>query len=307
VTQTQIALFTVLAAPSCTATVPAAGGVGATTSISCSGLEPYQAGTVEVLDVNGFQLSSTDVTSSSTGTASAADLAAQYPAAGVKVTFAAGAENGAAFTVTKAFDATQVNACADAAACAAALITTVTVLPGNIALFTDDPSFALNDVDLSTIDLSDNTTWYPLGDAATSPIILIGDFTGSNAGFAVTGAATDMHGAAVKANTIPAYDIWSSNVNCAVEGDISGNASVPGNDPFGVITAGADMSPDMDSDAAPSPFADGSADICSVAADANGREGGVFELQFDVQAAGRVNTAADDYTGLIILTVTSAP
>jgi len=308
VTQTQIAPFTVLAAPSCTAASPASGGVGATTSISCSGLEPYQAGTVDVLDANGLAVGvSTAVTSSSTGTASATGLAAQYPAANVKVTFATGGENGAAFSTTKAFDSTQVNSCADAASCAAALITTVTVLPGNIALFTDDPSFALNDVDLSTIDLSDNGTWYPLGDPATSPIVLIGDFTGSNAGFAITGAATAMQGAAVKANTIPAYDIWYGNINCAVEGDISGNASVAGNEPFGAITAGADSAPDMDSDGAPSPLADGSADICSVAADANGREGGVFELQLDVQAAGRVNTAADDYAGLIILTVTSAP
>jgi len=306
--QTQMAPVTVLAAPSCTAAVPASGGVGATTSISCSGLEPYQAGTVDVLDANGFAVGvSTAVTSSGTGAASATGLAAQYPAASVKVTFTHGAENGAAFSTTKAFDSTQVNSCADAASCAAALITTVTVLPGNIALFTDDPSFALNDVDLSTIDLSDNGTWYPLGDPATSPIVLIGDFTGSNAGFAITGAATAMQGAAVKANTIPAYDIWYGNINCAVEGDISGNASVAGNEPFGAITAGADSAPDMDSDGAPSPLADGSADICSVAADANGREGGVFELQLDVQAAGRVNTAADDYSGLIILTVTSAP
>ena len=45
-----------------------------------------------------------------------------------------------------------------------------------------------------------------------------------------------------------------------------------------------------------------------MAADATtGREGGVFELTFDMQAAGRVNTAADDYAGMIILTVTSAP
>lgn len=307
VTQTQVAPFTVLAAPSCNATVPASGGVGATTSITCSGLEPYTAGTVEVLDTNGYVMSTAAVTSTGSGTATASGLAAQYPAANVKATFAAGAENGAAFTATKAFDSTQVNACADPASCAAALITTATVLPGNIALFTDDPSFALNDVDLSTIDLSDNTTWYPLGDPATSPIVLIGDFTGSNAGFAITGTATAMQGAAVKANTIPAYDIWYGNINCAVEGDISGNASTPGNEPLGVILAGADSAPDMDSDAAPSPLADGSADICSVAADANGREGGVFELQFDVQAAGRVNTAADDYSGLIILTVTSAP
>jgi len=308
VTQTQVAPFTVLAAPSCTNPAPAAGGVGATTSISCSGLEPYQAGTVEVLDANGLAVgTSTAVTSSGTGTASATGLAAQYPAASVKVTFATGGENGAAFSTSKAFDSTQVNACADAAACAAALITTVTVLPGNIALFTEDPSFALNDVDLSTIDLSDNETWYPLSEAATSPIVLIGDFTGSNAGFAITGAATAMQGAAVKANTIPAYDIWYGNIVCEVEGELSGNASVAGNEPFGVITAGADTAPDMDSDGAPSPLAEGEADICSVAADANGREGGVFELTFDVQAAGRVNTAADDYSGLIILTVTSAP
>ena len=87
----------------------------------------------------------------------------------------------------------------------------------------------------------------------------------------------------------------------------SSDLPTPGNDSFGVITAGGDMTPDMDSDANPSPFADGSADLCSVAADANGREGGLFELQFDVQAAGRVNTDADDYAGLIIITVTSAP
>ena len=306
--QTQMAAVKVLAAPACGNLVPTSGGVGATTSISCTGLDPYQAGTVEVLDGNNFQLSSTDVTSSSAGEASASSLAAQYPAAKVKVTFAHGGESGAAFTVTKNFDSTAVSACSDAAACSAALITSTTVLPGNVALFIDDPTFALDNVDLSTIDLSDSATWYPLSPAVTSPVYLIGDQTGSNAGFAVTGAATDMHGATVKANTIPATDIWASNIACDVYGALNtANTPTPGNDSFGVITAGGDMTPDMDSDANPSPFADGSADLCSVAADANGREGGLFELQFDVQAAGRVNTAADDYAGLIIITVTSAP
>ena len=306
--QQQMAPVKVLAAPSCANPTPATGGVGATTSITCSGLDPYQAGTVVVQDAGPFALNSTDVTSNGVGTATASAIDVQYPAASLKVTFATGAEDGAAFTVTKAFDSTQVGLCADPAACSVALITTATVLPGNISAYAETTDFALNDVDLSTIALDDPDSWYPLSEAATSPIVLIGDFTGSNAGFAVTAQAIAMHGATVAANTIPAYDQWYSNVVCDVAGAISGNDPIAGNESLGAVTAGADSAPDPDSDGAPSPLAEGGADICSVAADATtGREGGVFELTFDMQAAGRVNTAADDYAGMIILTVTSAP
>ena len=70
----------------------------------------------------------------------------------------------------------------------------------------------------------------------------------------------------------------------------------------GTQTPGADDTPDP---ATESLLSAGEQGICDVNPDDNGLAGGIWDTQFDVQVAGRPTTAADEYVGLITVTVTA--
>lgn len=306
VTQTQMTPFTVLGSPAATLD-PAAGGATfggtAVATLNVSGLEQNQPVTVTVKDVNGVVLETFTAKSDGYGRVKVENIKTDFPMQDVFVSSATANIGLTALPNTfKAAITRDVTICADAATCATGVILTVDVTPGNLAMFIETNELALAPIDLATIDLADPTTWYPTGAPAVTELIQIGDFTGSNAGFVVTGAVTDLRGSTLASNIIPKEDVWWSGVAC----DASATAG-SGNDPLGVVTAGADSAPPTDGtngEDTPSPLADGTAEICTLAPDATtARAGGVFDLTLELFAAARPITAADSYTGMLVLTV----
>ena len=305
VTQTYMTPFTVLGTPAATLD-PAAGGAtfGGTTfaTLKVIGMEQNQPITVQVKDAAGLVLYSTTAKSNGYGKADVEGLPTDFPADKVFITSTTAGVGLTPLAIAPTTITRNVGACVDAATCATGVILTVDVLPGNLAMYIETNELALAEIDLASIDLADPTTWYPTGAPAVTELIQIGDFTGSNAGFLVTGAVTDLHGTTLATNLIPAVDVWWSGIAC----DASATAG-SGNDPLGTVTAGADSEPPTDGtngEDTPSPLADGSAEICTLAPDATtARAGGVFDLTLELFAGARPITAADSYTGMLVLTV----
>ena len=205
-----------------------------------------------------------------------------------------GTAAGAATALTDITLAQKVDQCSGDDECNAGEIITAAIEPGTIQMFTQDAVVEIPALALTDIDVSDDTTWYPVSDPGAITQVIIGDMRGQNAGFLITGASTALVGS-IPANTIPAMDVYWSDADCQAYADAGDN-----NDPLGVITSGADSVPDSVDGSA---LQDGSAELCTVAADATGRAAGMFSLDLNLYIAGRPITAADDYTGLLTLTI----
>jgi hypothetical protein len=224
--------------------------------------------------------------------------ALDFPVASVRVTVVDAAFGAPTNTFTVTFDSQgAVSFCSNTDACNAGELITTSVLPGNVELWTQDAVVDIPAVDLSLIDIQDDTTWYPISDPGAITQVVLGDMRGSNTGFVVTGTASDLVGATQKSNTIPAVDVFSSDAAC----DVYANAG-DGNDPLGVVNSGPDGDPATNPGA--SALADGSQELCTVLPDPTGRAAGMFQLDANLEVAGRPITAVDDYTGLLTLTIT---
>ncbi|MEY4175583.1 MAG: hypothetical protein RI900_2748, partial [Actinomycetota bacterium] len=241
VTETYMTPFTVLGTPAAVLD-PVAGGAtfggAAFATLTVTGMEQNQPLTVQVKDAAGLVLYSTTTKSTGYGKAVVEGLPTDFPADKVFVTSTTAGVGLTPLAITPTTITRDVAACVDAATCATGVILTVDVLPGNLAMYIETNELALAEIDLASIDLSDPTTWYPTGAPAVTELIQIGDFTGSNAGFLVTGGVTDLHGTTLATNLIPAVDVWWSGIAC----DASATAG-SGNDPLGVVTAGIDSEP----------------------------------------------------------------
>lgn len=220
--------------------------------------------------------------------------ALDQPANKLKIT---GVQDGAPVTITIDLSALQdPSYCAGADACSAGDIITAAVAPGNVELWTQDAAVDIAAVDLSGIDVRDDTTWYPLSASSAVPQVIIGDMRGQNAGFTITASSSDLIGS-IPANIIPKMDVYiDGDTTCAVYDKAGDN-----NDPLGVVNSDTGTTPDS---SAGSALQDGSQTLCTVGPDANGRAAGMFQLDFNVLVAGRPITAVDSYTGLLTLTIT---
>lgn len=220
--------------------------------------------------------------------------ALDQPANKLKIT---GVQDGLPVTFTIDLSALQdPSYCANADACSAGDIITAAVAPGNVELWTQDAAVDIAAVDLSTIDVRDDTSWYPLSASSAVPQVIIGDMRGQNAGFTVTASSSDLIGS-IPANIIPKMDVYiDGDTVCDVYASAGDN-----NDPLGVVTSDTGSTPDS---SAGSALQDGSQTLCTVGPDANGRAAGMFQLDFSVLVAGRPITAVDAYTGLLTLTIT---
>lgn len=285
------------------ATSTIAGTVGETATVTVTGLDQWQAGTLKVLDVSGFQIGADiPVTSNGLGVATAT-VPVTYPAA--KITFTSQLNNATAVSLASGTLATDggVGDCVDlagaAGTCSTGQILSTTVDPGNLAMHIETPEVLVPNPDLSSIDLTDPDSWYVVSDPGTVGDILIGDMRGANTGFVVTVQSSDLRGSSTaNNNVIPAGDVWfASDATCDVYADAG-----EGNDPLGVITAAGAVDPL--GDPGNSLMADGSQEACSLGPDAAGLAGGMFSLTFDVAVAARPITPVDDYTGLITITLT---
>lgn len=303
-----LAPIRVLGTPTLT-TSTIAGTVGENATVTITGLDQWQTGTLKVLDVSGFQIGADiPVTSNGLGVIVKA-VPVTYPAA--KITFASQRNNSAPVvpvvaislaTGTLATDA-GVGDCVDVAgaagACSAGQILSTTVDPGNLQLNIATPEVIVPNPDLSTIDLTDPDSWYVVSDPGPVGEVLIGDMRGANTGFVITVQSSDLRGASTaNNNVIPAGDVWFiSDAACEPYADAG-----TGNDPLGVVNGTAAADPL----AAPgeSLMADGSQEACTLDPDINGLAGGMFQLNFDVAVAARPITPVDDYTGLITITLT---
>lgn len=285
------------------ATSTIAGTVGENATVTINGLDQWQAGTLKVLDVSGFQIGADiPVTSNGLGVVTAT-VPVTYPAA--KITYTSQLNTGAAVNLASGTLATDagVGECVDVAgnvgACSAGQILSTTVDPGNLAMLIETPEVIVPNPDLSTIDLTDPDTWYVVSDPGTVGDILIGDMRGANTGFVITVQSSDLRGSSTaNNNVIPAGDVWfASDATCDVYADAG-----DGNDPLGVVngTAAADPLADPGN----SLMSDGSQEACTVDPDINGLAGGMFSLSFDVAVAARPITPVDDYVGLITITLT---
>lgn len=278
-----------------------AGAPGVASTLTGKDFEPRSIITLQRLDSAGHAFGAPETTRADgigTFVKAYAGGALDFPVASVKVTSVDAAFGAATQTFTVKFDSTgAVNFCKDAAACNAGQLITESVLPGNVELWTQDAAVPVPSVDLSTIDITDSTTWYPV--SAPGPItqVVIGDMRGANTGFVVTGQSSDLVGATQKSNIIPAVDVFAAGAAC----DVYASAGA-GNDPLGVITSGADDDPSANPGA--SKLGDGSQEFCTVNPDATGRAAGMFQLDANIIIAGRPITAVDDYTGLLTLTIT---
>jgi len=183
--------------------------------------------------------------------------------------------------------------------CNVAEVITTSVLPGNIELFANDAIVDIaGGVDLSTIDIQDPDSWYPVSEPGAISQVLIGDMRGSNSGFVVTATASDLVGGAQASNLILASDVFvDDSIVCDVYADAG-----EGNDPLGDIAGGVGQAPADNAGA--SALADGSQELCTVAPNATGRAAGMFTIDASLLVAGRPTTAADDYTGTLTITIT---
>ncbi|MFZ4810697.1 MAG: hypothetical protein ACOYL9_05070 [Ilumatobacteraceae bacterium] len=304
-TQTQYAPLQILGAGSATKSA-LTGGVAAQTTLTVTGLNPNTTGTVKLKDTNGLQMGA-DISILADGIGrSVTTLDVPYPTASIVV---AGTSGAAAYTQTLTVDQTEgIGTCAgapeDGDGCTAALIVTAAVLPGSLAIFMEEAAVEVPAPDLSLIDLSDPDTWYQVSEPGTPDSgeqgqLVVGDFTGSNAGFVVTANTQDLTGSAQRSNLILAQDVWIVPTDCAAsEAD-----GLFGIEQLGEPVLGDEPEPIGDEDS--NPAVEDGAEICSVNADANGRAAGIFNLTFDVLVAARPTTAADDYTGLITVTIVS--
>jgi hypothetical protein len=236
----------------------------------------------------------------------------QYPASAVRVSgdidafFLAGDTEGfeiddVTYTFTRTFDSLLLDSCADETECSIGMILTVDVEPGNISMYAAENTIDVPPIDLATIDLADDASWYvvsPPGESSTEEPILMGDFTGSNAGFIVTAGSNPLLGGEQSSNTIPAEDVWITAAECdLLEPELDLNES------YGVATP-AEQEPAAE-DADDNEVAGAEFEICVVAPDADGRAGGIYFLTFEVSIAGRPVTAVDTYSGLLTLTLTA--
>jgi len=300
ITQTHYAQIKIMAA---TASLAIANGVLTGTS-----LEPRAHLSMQIKDINGLAVGSPILTDAdSTG--------------GVSFTFAGNAfENGPGHDAVKEVVITVTDAAFGAAVpppftiavaatngaacyslsgvCNVAELITTSVLPGNIELFANDAVVDIPAVDLSTIDIQDPDTWYPVSDLGAISQVLVGDMRGANSGFVVTATSSDLVGGAQASNVILATDVFvDDSIVCDVYADAG-----DGNDPLGDIAGGAGQAPADNAGA--SALADGSQELCTVAPNADGRAAGMFVIDANLIVAGRPTTAADDYTGTLTITIT---
>lgn len=203
-----------------------------------------------------------------------------------------------------------------AGTCAAAEVITATVNPGNLQINTDlgGGTADIAPPDQTSIDVADPATWYPIGAESPMAQVVFGDMTGANQTVVVSAAITDLVGSLQASNRIASEDVWWTGAACADYLDAQGFPAMAGQDTpsLGAITPGDDSvqgpnagGPGDATAPGGSPLADGTATWCTVAPDLTGREGGIWQLDLNLEIAGRPSTAADSYTG--ILTLTLAP
>ena len=289
-------------APTTPAFLPGSGAPGTVGVLTGSSFEPRETVTIQRRNVNGQNVGAavttvTDGIGNLSFSFAAGDL--DYPVVDVKVSVVDNAFGAVTNNFTVTFDsAGAVAFCKGTDTCNIGQLITVSVLPGNIEMNTDNPAVAIDPVDLSTIDITDPGTWYPESAPGAMGQVIIGDMRGGNAGFVVTGSVADLHGAAQASNVIPAVDVF---VDDSIVCDVWADAGT-GNDPLGVIAPGAGQAPQDNQGA--SALADGSQEFCTVTPDPTGRAAGMFQLDASLIVAGRPITAVDDYVGLLVLTVT---
>jgi hypothetical protein len=315
---------------------PTGGPVNTQTTVGGSSFEPHEPVSMNMTDGTNaiFPLNAAAQTTSTTGTGelpngdddAAVLFTPNYPATGIRTIVGT-----VPVTFNSPFDSqgaiSYCDAGTDGDTCAVGIILNLTVDPGTLQmLVTDAPSgddfhsaddtggdigdttTALPDLDLSTILLNDPDTWYPITDTQPLPVVAVGDFRGGNTGWVVTANSSDLIGATQPGNVIPAADVWASNSQCE-ESQIAGTGLLLTNDipvAYGVATVGDDTDPTAD---VISPLSadsdDGLYTVCTLDTDTNGLAGGIWDLDFNVQVAGRPLTPVDDYAGLITVTVTS--
>ena len=306
-TQTYYTAIKILAATaSAPVFTPGSGAPGTVGVLTGSSYEPRANVSIQRRDVNG-KLVGAPLTTTTDGvgglsyTFAAGQL--DYPVADVVVTTTDAAYGAVSPYVTApqtvAFDsAGAIATCSNSDACNVGELITVSVLPGNVQMNAQDAIVEIDAVDLSTIDITDPTSWYPESPAGAITQVIIGDMRGANAGFVITGSVSDLRGATQASNIIPAVDVFlEDSVVCDVYADAG-----EGNDPLGAITPGAGQAP-VDNQGA-SLLADGSQEFCTVGPDGDGRAAGMFQLDAALIVAGRPITAVDDYVGLLTLTIT---
>jgi hypothetical protein len=303
VTQTHYAPIKILAAAASTPVfTPGSGAPGTVGVLNGSSYEPRANVSIQRRDVNG-KLVGAPLTTTTSGTGELsftfAAGALDYPVADVVVTTTDAAFGAPQTSQTVAFDsAGAIATCSNSDACNVGELITVSVLPGNVQMNAQDAIVEIDAVDLSTIDITDPTTWYPESPAGAITQVIIGDMRGANAGFVITGSVSDLRGATQASNIIPAVDVFMQDDSvCDVYADAG-----EGNDPLGAISAGAGQV--VQDNPGASLLADGSQVFCSVAPDADGRAAGMFQLDASLVVAGRPITAVDDYVGLLTLTIT---
>ena len=305
ITQTHYASIKILTAPTPPVFSPSSGAPGTVGSITGSGYEPRANVAIQRRDVNGNAFG-TPMTSAVDGVGNLNFAfpagALDYPVVDIVLTVIDAAYGAATYTSPPvAFDsAAAIAFCSATDTCNAGQLITTAVLPGTVQLFSGDAVVDIEPVDLSTIDITDPESWYPLSAPGPMTSVIIGDMRGANTGFVVTGSVADLRGATQSSNTIPAADVFvaDGSIVCDIYADAG-----EGNEPLGVVSVGVTADPQADIPGA-SPLADGSQEFCTLLPDATGRAAGMFQLDAALQIAGRPITAVDDYTGMLVITIT---
>ena len=304
-TQTQYAALRVLGTPTDPTFTPGSGAPGTIGGLSGSDYEPRAFVTIQRRDLAGqpFGPALTTVTDgvgnlSFTFAAAALDL----PVTDVVINVVDAAFGATTYTSAPVVINRQaaIAFCLAASTCNAGQILTAAVSTRNVELLTGDAVVNIPSLDLSTIDVQDPLTWYPVSPPATINQVIINDMRGANTGFVVTGSAADLVGAKAATNRIPSADVFVA-LNSIFCDKYLGAAD--GSQPVGNLSVGLTADPHSNI-AGASPLTDGTQEFCMLTPDAAGQAGGMFKLNAALQVAGRPITAVDDYTGLLVITIT---